>query len=381
VQSQGSVSGTVTEADVRQSLVYDDQPGSSSSSSGGVALTPEQQRQADYYAQVEAAYNTPTTTEVDRESDYYWQLEQAYGSSEDSADAEPGSLGAEAVERNTALAIPSSVQSGEDFTNTITDFQEQTIGMGSDNCTVAGTDETCVIDGAATDEAFQEGLSTNIYNPATQQGSSGGQTGGSTTPPITTTMNDLGEPTLVVPDDLAGDPAIQNLEPAEVGGGSADGVPFDPDDLTWEQAVITDEDRTFDWSIYIEYKSVGYNMTGTQWLGEGRFFVPEDFFYRFNWELLPHQSMSSRDQQISNWDRRITYEEYRQLSGEGYNMSGTIYFGDELGISTDLFLTSYYYDDDRGYEPWWWNTEIYELPTDFFERQDRGPGWERRYNN
>jgi hypothetical protein len=238
----------------------------------------------------------------------------------------------------------------------------------------------------AIEASFQQGVSTDIMDP----NATGTPGGAGAVTPISTSPSDLEESVTSLPPELQDDFNQDALTPTYVPGEGTygpDGEPINLDDLSWSTVGSTEEERTLDWDGYYEYKYWGFDMDGFEWLGSNRFLMPRNFFLKEEMELGPRQEMVSQDQQIAMGDRLITFHQYHQLVRDRYNMSGVRYFGDDLGI--ELYSYNYWTcdqvllssDDDYRYrEPWYCDEEAYELPKDFFERQDRNPGWQARLN-
>ena len=353
--ASGSTQSSVrspTEQDIQNSLVYDDDEDQ--------RLEDSQQRMSD--------------------------VEQAVVDEEMSGGTPTGAIATDAINDNITRIPQSSVDQANAFVQEIDDFQDRTGMLAEDaECNMASTESACPTNIEAYEAAFESGLSTDITNPGVSSSE------GSPVPPVTTTMNDLEDPALDVPADYEDQFNQETLEATYVQGEGAygpDGDPINLDDITWAQYMQSEEERTMDWNKYLEYKVWGFDTSNFEWLGSNRFLMPKNFFLQESMELGPQQEMSSEDQQIAYSDRLITFRQYYDMVHYGYDMSGVRYFGDDLGIVIRSYESSrcddYYYDDDDRYwnEPYYCDTEAYELPKDFFERQYRNVGWiAARYDN
>ena len=294
-----------------------------------------------------------------------------------------------AIDRNLSKVDETAIQQADAFNQTVEDFQNDLGLLGGDEnaeCVMGSALSGCPMNQDAIEASFQQGVSTDIMDP-----NATGQPGGAgAVTPISTTSSDFQEDISSLPPELQDDFNQDALSPTYVPGEGTygpDGEPINLDDLSWSTVASTEEQRTLDWDGYYEYKYWGFDMDGFEWLGSNRFLMPRNFFLKEEMELGPRQEMVSQDQQIAMGDRLITFHQYHDLINDRYNMSGVRYFGDDLGIQ----LMSYNYwtcdrrllsnDDDYRYrEPWYCDEEAYELPKDFFERQDRNPGWQARLN-
>lgn len=283
----------------------------------------------------------------------------------------------EIVARNIDNMGQEAVDQASTYTGTVRDFQERTGAVTQQNCsTMTSASSSCGTSFEATEAAFQQGLNTDIRDPST--GTVQGQQGGASTnvPPIRTSMSDLEEPEVELDESMEGRINPDAIQPVRVEGSGTfgpDGDPLNLDEMIWDQLLLSDEDRTLDWEEYTHYKVYGFNMTGTEWYGNDRFLVPNDFFFRADENLGGRQYLRNRDRQIARNDRLITFREYHSLIADGYNMTGVRYFGDDLGIQVRSYS---YWNDDDDREPWYWDTEAYELPLDFIERQNRDRPWQ-----
>lgn len=274
-----------------------------------------------------------------------------------------------AIAHTLTMTDQALIDQSNEFIDTVNDFTERAGSMTPGACGTTQT-EGCTYDVNTAEDAFAEGLTTNIY-------ADGVTPEGSTAPPVVTTANQLEDPVVEV-DDSVEVAAIQPEEVSGTGTFGPDGDPINIDDLLWEQLGLTEDGQFMDWNQYAEYKTYGFNMSGVEWYGENRFHVTDEFFARFTQDLGEMKYMSDYDRQLAQQDRLISYPEYLYLSGTmKYNMSGVRYFGDDLGLSIDAY-TRYDPNDDYFHEPYYWNWDVYELPQDFFERQDRASGWEYR---
>ena len=304
----------------------------------------------------------------------------------------PSNASNEAIQRNISLVEPSAINQAEAFNETVEDFQAELGQLGGDGnaeCVMASSSAGCPMNNDRSNASYEQGLHTDIMNPAA---SGAGQSGGMV-PPVTTTFADLEEPAAEVPaefqDRFNQETITISTQPGR-GSFAPNGEPINLDDLTWQGYMQTEEERSMSYEKYLEYKVWGFDMSGFQWFGDNRFLMPRNFFLREEIELGPRQTMVPQDRQIAYDDRLITFHQYHDMIRDRYNMSGVIYFGDELDIqiidqwnyTCDRYLLQQ--DDDDGWnryrEPWYCDREAYELPVDFFERQDRNPGWQARLN-
>ncbi len=300
-----------------------------------------------------------------------------------------GSASDTAIDRNINRVDDTAIQQADAFNQTVEDFQNELGLLGGDEnaeCVMGSSLSGCPMNEDAIEASFQQGVSTDIMDP----NATGTPGGAGAVTPISTSPSDLEESVTSLPPELQDDFNQDALTPTYVPGEGTygpDGEPINLDDLSWSTVGSTEEERTLDWDGYYEYKYWGFDMDGFEWLGSNRFLMPRNFFLKEEMELGPRQEMVSQDQQIAMGDRLITFHQYHQLVRDRYNMSGVRYFGDDLGI--ELYSYNYWTcdqvllssDDDYRYrEPWYCDEEAYELPKDFFERQDRNPGWQARLN-